>query len=170
MEKKRLYSCFDADTDGAGITESDMKYYNLLKAWKNNSRVEFDFTNVHDLIPIPQAILDRDDEPKIKEYLEKRLAISEEFILIVGEHTANLYKYVRWEIERAVVRNIPIIVVNINGKEEIDQKYCPAILRDKLAVHISFDYERIKHSVENWPREHEIHKGRNEIYPMFWKR
>lgn len=151
MEKRKIYSCFDANTDGNRITDSDMKYYNLLKAWKENSRVEFDFVNVHDYFQIPQAVLDRDNENLIKEYLKKRLGMTEVFIVIVGEHTANLYKYVRWEIQEAIDRRIPIIAVNISGTNGVDDKYCPPILRDKLALHVPFDYEKIKYAVENWP-------------------
>ena len=60
------------------------------------------------------------------------------FILLVGEHTKNLYKFVRWEIETAIAMDLPIIVVNLNGKKEYDKEYCPAIARDTLAIHIPY--------------------------------
>ena len=46
----------------------------------------------------------------------KRLKNTKIFVLLVGEKTKYLYKYVKWEIEQALSLNLPIIVVNLNGK------------------------------------------------------
>lgn len=57
------------------------------------------------------------------------------FVLLVGEGTRNLYKFVRWEIEQAIKSDLPIIVVNLpktpggEGKS-MDSDRCPKIARD----------------------------------------
>ena len=69
------------------------------------------------------------------------------------------YKFVRWEIEQAISRGLPIIVVNINGKRCIDKNLCPAIVRDELAVHISFNAKILQYALENWPSFYEANKS-----------
>ena len=59
---------------------------------------------------------------------------SKVFVLLVGEKTRFLYRFVRWEIELAIKKDLPIIVVNLNNKRTIDRSLCPAIARDTLAI------------------------------------
>jgi len=78
---------------------------------------------------------------------------SDALVVIVGESTKNLYKFVRWEIENAIDLGLPIIVANLNNKTRMDSGRCPAILRDVCAVHIPFKKDAIKHALANWPGE-----------------
>lgn len=57
-------------------------------------------------------------------------------IVLVGNNTANLYKYVRWKIEYALEKDIPIIVANLNGKRDTDADLCPPIIRNELALYV----------------------------------
>ena len=58
--KNKTYVCFDAD--------SDIKYYNLMKAWKENDNIAFDFYNAHDI----NNLRDGSSEEQIKEKLRER--------------------------------------------------------------------------------------------------
>ena len=60
------------------------------------------------------------NEETIKNKLRERMNSSKNFIILVGENTKNLYKFVRWETEIALKQELPIIVVNLNGKKSID--------------------------------------------------
>ncbi|MBO4389032.1 MAG: TIR domain-containing protein [Spirochaetales bacterium] len=143
--RNKTYVSFDAD--------NDISYYYLMKAWKQNDNVPFNFYDAHDI----NNCYDKSEE-SIKASLEERFRNSKAFVLLVGEHTKNLYKYVRWEIEQAIKRELPIIVVNINGKRGCDEELCPAIARDALAVHISFNSKILQYALENWPDFFEEHK------------
>jgi hypothetical protein len=79
---------------------------------------------------------------------------SKVFILLVGEKTKYLYKYVKWEIEQAIKLDLPIIVVNLNGKRSLDNDKCPAVLRNKLALHVSFNAKIIQLALEKWSDLH----------------
>src|ERR1051326_2349633 len=94
------YVAFDADTD--------MRYYQLLKAWRNHPAHPFNFSNAHEL----NRIMRWSNEYTIKKKLRKRLLQSEIFVLLIGERTKFLYKYVRWEINQALKMELPIICVN----------------------------------------------------------
>lgn len=137
--RNKIYVSMDAD--------NDLHYYFLMKAWKQNDYTSFDFYDAHDI----NKILDKSEE-SIKKGLQERLRNTKIFVLLVGEHTRYLYKYVRWEIQEAIKRDLPCIVVNLNGKRTMDSQRCPAIIRDELAVHVSYNAKILQYALENWPQ------------------
>ena len=152
----KVYVSMDAD--------NDLHYYRLMKAWKQNDNIGFNFYDAHDINMIYDA-----SEASIKAGLQERFRSSKAFVLLVGDHTKYLYKYVRWEIEQAIKRDLPCIVVNINGKRSCDNYLCPALIRDHLAIHISFNAKILQYALENWPTSYERHKRDGDAGPYFYK-
>ena len=140
--RNKTYVCFDAD--------NDIHYYRLMLAWKQSDNTNFQFYNAHDL----NRLLPTSSEETIKNKLRERLRNTKVFIVLVGQSTQYLYKFVRWEMEKALELNIPIIAVNLNGKRQRDDERCPPIIRDELAVHVSFNARIIQHALENWESGH----------------
>jgi MTH538 TIR-like domain (DUF1863) len=140
--RNKCYTCFDGDTD--------MHYYRLLTAWHANDNFDFSFYDAHELT---QA-RDSSTEESIKRSLRERLNNSREFLLLIGNNTRNLYRFVRWEIETAIALDLPIIAVNLNGLRKMDENLCPPILKPELAIHISFNQKIIDHALNNWPEQH----------------
>lgn len=134
----KTYVAFDAD--------NDIRYYRLMQAWKYNDNISFNFYDAHDL----NNLMSGSNEETIKRKLAERLSNTKLFILLVGNSTKFLYKFVRWEIEQAINKNIPIIVVNLNGKKNKDNDLCPAILNENLAVHVSYNQKIIQYAMNNW--------------------
>lgn len=151
--KNKVYISMDAD--------NDLHYYYLMKAWKQNDNTRFNFYDAHDI----NTILDKSEE-SIKRGLEERFRNTKIFVLLVGEHTRYLYKYVRWEIEQALIRGLPCIVVNLNGKRSMDSERCPVIIRNELAIHISFNAKILQYALENWPESYErkLKEGKTGAY------
>ena len=147
--RNKVYISMDAD--------NDLHYYYLMKAWKQNDNTPFNFYDAHDI----NTILDKSEE-SIKKGLQERFRNTKVFVLLVGEHTRYLYKYVRWEIEEALKRELPCIVVNLNGKRTMDSERCPAIIRDELAIHISYNAKILQYALENWPNSYKIKKKKEE--------
>lgn len=141
------YVCFDGD--------NDIKYYRLMKAWNENNKFNFNFNNAHD---ITQA-RDSSTEESIKRSLRTRLKASQILIVLLGESTKYLYKYVRWEIEVAIELELAIIVVNLDKSRSVNYERCPKILKEISAIHIPFGSHIIDYAINNWPS---IHKKRNE--------
>jgi len=142
--ERKIYVAFDYD--------KDIHYYKLLSAWSNNERLNFNFADAQDIITVEDISSDEIIKLKLKERLDN----SKAFILLVGESTKYLYKFVRWEIETAIKLQLPIIVVNLNKTRVRDNNNCPAIIRDELAVHISFEMNIIEFSINNWPKTHKM--------------
>lgn len=140
--RTRTYVAFDAD--------SDIRYYRLMQAWKANDGFEFDFNNAHDLTTIrPDS-----GEAAIKASLRERMKNSNCLVVLVGENTKYLRKYVPWEVEIAMKADLPLIVVNINGKKQMDNNLCPTLLHSALAIHIPYGPDIMQLALDNWPTSH----------------
>lgn len=158
--RNKLYIAFDGDTD--------MAYYLTLKMWKANGEVDFNFYNAHDL----NLARDTSSTESIKARLRERMANSRVMLLLVGEKTKNLRKFVPWEIELARKKDIPIIVSNLNGKRDFDGNRCPSAIKDgTTTVHISFEQNIVAHALNHFPdwyhanKDVGVHKNHILAYP-----
>jgi len=155
--KNKTFVSFDGDTD--------MYYYRLMTAWKQSDNIPFNFYNAHEI----NYARDTSTEESIKAQLMDRLRNTKIFVLLVGENTRYLYKFVRWEIEQALSRDIPIIAVNLNGARAIDINRCPPLLKNELAVHISFNARIMQYALENWPDIHMNCRIQGKNAPHYYK-
>ena len=154
--RDKVYVSMDAD--------NDLHYYRLMQAWKQNDNTNFVFRDAHDI----NTILDK-SEASIKAGLQERFRHTKVFVLLVGKHTRYLYKYVRWEIEEAIKRKLPCIVVNLNGKRSMDSELCPPIIQKELAIHISFNSRIMQYALEHWP-DSDLQKRENDKSgPYYYK-
>lgn len=137
------YVVFDGD--------NDQWAYRFMRGWKENDRIDFDFRDAHDLTSMTNRA---QDEVYVKSQLRERMKGSRQALVLVGEATKNLRKFVPWEIDLAIESALPIIVVNLSGKREVDRERCPVALRTHCAVHIDFKLKIIRHALDNWPDEY----------------
>lgn len=154
--RNKTFVSFDGD--------SDMSYYRLMQAWKQNDGITFNFYDAHDL----NTARDSSQEASIKAQLAERMRNSKVFVLLVGERTRYLTKFVRWEIEQAVERKLPIIAVNLNGRRAMDADRCPPVLQNELAVHVSFNAAIIQHALDNWPASDVENRRANKAGPFYY--
>ncbi len=88
-------------------TESDMKYYNLLRAWDKNKRFDFTFVNSHDKVG---AVRDSSKKTTLEKVLKERLRNSKNMILIIGNTTKNDRDWIPMEVQYAIDEcKLPII-------------------------------------------------------------
>lgn len=122
-----------------------------MRGWKANEHVDFDFQDAHDLDSMTSRA---QGEAYVKAKLKERMKKSSAALVLVGENTKNLYKFVRWELELAQELDLPIVVANLNEKTSQDSNLCPPIIRDRCAVHIPFKLKAIKFALDNWPDQY----------------
>jgi MTH538 TIR-like domain (DUF1863) len=140
--RNKTYVCFDGD--------EDMQYYRLMCAWKQHEGIDFNFYNAHDL----NSARDTSTQESIKRQLRERLKNSKVLVVLVGEKTRDLRKFVRWEMEQALGLELAIIAVNLNGNRKLDQGRCPPIICGELAMHISFNAAIMQYALEDWIDKH----------------
>lgn len=155
--RNKTYVCFDAD--------NDIEYYNEMKLWKSNDNIDFNFHDAHDL----NNIREDSQEETIKRRLRERFADTKLLIVLIGSQTKYHYKYVRWEIEVALNKEIPIIAVNIiDNKTSNKDCYIP-ILKNELVLNTQFNQKILQFSIDNWIAENDRLKKEDTINNRIWK-
>ena len=145
--RNKTYVIFDAD--------NDMWAYAYLKGWKSNENMSFDFHDAHDL----NTITDNASEETVKRKLRERFSSAKQAVVLIGESTKNLFRFVRWEMETALNLEIPIIAVNLNGIREYDSNLCPPILKEQYVVHVAYKADIIKYALDSFPSEYARRDG-----------
>jgi hypothetical protein len=158
--RNKTYLCFDGD--------NDIHYFYLMKAWHHNQGDFFKDFNFFDAHEINYA-RDSSKEESIKSQLLIRLNNSKLFILLIGDQTKFLTKFVRWELEQAVKQEIPIIAVNLNGKREMDPNKCPPLIKDELVLHISFNQKILEKAINEWIDTRAQARREGKTGPFFYR-
>ena len=125
--RNKTYIIFDGDND------NDMWAYAFMKGWKQNDNVDFDFYDAHEM----NRLLDGSSEETVKRKLRERLTNTKQAIVLIGDSTKDLHRYVRWELEACLDLGTPIVASNLNGKRKLDPNLCPPIIKGKPVVHVS---------------------------------
>ena len=150
--RNKTYVIFDGD--------KDMWAYDYMLGWVKNERMEFNFFNAHDL----KEISDRAGETAIKRILSERLNNTKQAIVLVGESTRYLYKFVRWEIETCLDLRIPLVVVNLNNKRRMDDERCPPIIKGTASVHVAFRAKIIQKALDEFCENFDKYSGQEDLY------
>lgn len=100
------YVAFHANGTDVPV-DSDIKYYNLMKAWTAKTDDDFTMINSHDKA---SAVRDSSKRATLRASLQERLRNSKNMVLIVGETTRFDADWVPFEISSAIDSyEIPII-------------------------------------------------------------
>lgn len=136
------YVIFDGD--------KDQWAYRYVRGWHANPNIPFSFIDAHDLDTMTSRA---QNEEYVKSKLRERMLQSTSVMLLIGESTKSLYRFVRWEIELAQSIGLPIIAVNLNESRAQDTN-CPPLIRDTCVVHVPFKLKPIQHAIKHWPSEY----------------
>lgn len=139
-----------------GFSGTDIRYYWLMKAWKANEKIDFDFRDCQ-----LQDEIDSENEIYIKFKCRQRIMMASRFILLIGEDTRYKYKYVRWETEVAIEKGCTLIGVNLDGSRRIVDRTCPPMIRDIGAIFVPFSPYIVRYAIENY----RMHDSNNYHYP-----
>jgi hypothetical protein len=150
-------------------TESDMKYYNLLKAWSENNKFDLEFVDSHE-----KSVAARNPSTKagLERALKQRLDRSKHMLLIIGKTTKLDTDWVPFEIRYAVdVCQIPIIAVYPDYEYVLDveakRDLWPADLKSRIdggtarVIHIPFKEKPICDAVSQFDHDNPPKTGKN---------
>jgi MTH538 TIR-like domain (DUF1863) len=119
-----------------------------MKGWKQAHHIDFDFRGSRDIDGMTASA---ENERYIKSKLRPRMDQCSVVVVLVGSSTRWLYKYVQWELELALQMDLPIIVVSLAEKNQIDSGSMPPIIRDKCIIQVPFKMKAIKYALDDWP-------------------
>lgn len=136
--KNKTYVIFDADTD--------IRSYRLMQAWKANQKIDFNFYDAHDI----NNLWSRSNELTIKRKLRERMLNTKQVIVLVGENTRNLHRFVRWEMELAIELDLPIVAVNLDNSNDATTKTPPILKNSAYFINVPFEIKKIKYALDNF--------------------
>lgn len=139
-----------------GFSSTDIRYYRLMLAWKENENINFNFANYQ----LAQEI-NSEDEAYIKRKCRERINMAGTFVVLIGQDTRSKHKYVRWEIEVALEKGCRIIGVNLDGSRTMIKETCPPIIQDIGAIFVPFSPKIVGYALENF----KMHDKGNWYYP-----
>ena len=139
-------------------TESDIKYYNLLKSWVAHKNIDFTLINSHEKT---NAVRDSSSKETLKKALKTRLNNSKHLLLILTKTTKNDDDWVPFEIEYAIdICEIPLIIAYPDFKSILNplglSEYWFPSLKDRIenstakAIHIPFKKEAISDAINQF--------------------
>jgi len=157
--------------------ESDIDYYNLLKAWTAKNDDDFSIINSHDKV---SAVRDSSKKVTLIASLQARLRNSKNMILIIGQTTRFDNDWVPFEIQQTVdIYKLPIIAVytdydTIFAPEKLYHLWPYALTtrinnRTAHVIHIPFKKPLIADAIEqftfdNYPKGYGLGVYNQETY------
>ena len=153
-------------------TQSDIKYYNVMKAWDASNSIEFSFTNSHEKTA---AVRDTSKRATLERSLKERLNNSKNMVLILTKDTKYDTDWVPLEIEYASDDcKLPIIVAYPDYQSILDPQqlsdYWPLALSSRIGnavvnlIHIPFKKEPILDAIGQFDVHNEKLKGSYNYY------
>lgn len=150
-------------------TESDIKYYNLMKAWTAKTDDDFSFINSHEKT---NAVRDTSLRETLRKRLLERLSKSRNFVLIIGKTTKNDTDWVPFEISKAIDDyKLPIIAAYTDYEYiqnvESHRSEWPKAFADRIdngsakVIHIPFGKEPLKAAIDQFDVNNLPSTGKN---------
>lgn len=128
-----------------GFSSTDIHYYRLMLAWKENERIDFDFTNCQ----LGNEI-GSENEAYIKSKCRNRINMAGTFAVLIGQDTRSKHKYVRWEMEVAIEKKCRIIGINLDKSRRVVDATCPPIIRNIGAIFVPFSPKIVAYALEKY--------------------
>lgn len=139
-------------------TKSDIKYYNLMKGWKERGLSDFVFNNSHDKVG---SVRDTSTIETLKRNLRERFKNSKNIVFIITEKTiSNWNSILKYEVEVASELGLPFLFVypkkeiisNVNSLSDL----WPFDIENKInrneikAIHFPFKLHLFKDAIPRW--------------------
>lgn len=128
-----------------GFSSTDIHYYRLMLAWRENEHIDFNFTNCQ----LAKEI-NSENEAYIKQKCRERISLAGTFAVLIGQDTRSKYKYVRWEMEVALEKGCRIIGINLDGSRYMVDATCPPIIKNVGAIFVPFSPKIVAYALSNW--------------------
>jgi hypothetical protein len=160
------YIAFHADGSDVPV-DSDIKYYNLMKAWTAKQDDDFSMIDSHEKTA---AVRDKSKRSTLETRLKERLRNSKHMVLIIGNTTKNDKDWVPMEISYAVdTCDIPIIAAYtgyeyIRDPRNLANKWPPA-LKQRIengtasVIHIPFKKVPLADAISQFNHNHKPKNG-----------
>lgn len=152
----------------AAFASEDISKYYLMKAWRENEHIEFDFYDAHDLY----IARDTSKPDTIKARLRERLKNAKQVVLLGSSDAkkkgGNGVSFLAHEVATIIEFNLPVVVANLDGDRNIDKNFIPKpfLDADYYTLSVSFQPAIIKYALDEYASRF---AGSSNTGPHFYK-
>lgn len=136
------------------FASEDIQSYYLMKAWRANAHIEFDFLDAHDI----NIALDTSKPETIRARLRERLANTKQAIVLVSNTTrpkaARSSSFLYYEIEVIARLGLPVVFANLDGSRTALTSKLPTVLASPYyTMSVSLQPKIIKYALDEYVAE-----------------
>lgn len=134
------------------FASEDLHAYNMMRAWKANENIEFDFHNAHD----KNIALDTSKPETIKTRLRERLQNTKQAVLLASENArfkaADKDSFLAYEITLLLAYKIPVVIANLDGSRSLVTANTPRALlgTNQTMIVTSFQPKIIQYALDDF--------------------
>jgi hypothetical protein len=137
------------------FASEDIHYYRLMEAWRDGSKISFNFFDAHDLYVARDTSLPE----TIRRNLRERMKNAKQIVLLgsaAGRAKGSDRKsFLAHEIKVGIEFDLPVVVANLDSKRTVDRAVIPQPLLDvdHYTVSVSFQPVVIMHALDDYAAE-----------------
>lgn len=133
------------------FASEDISSYYLMRAWRENAHIEFDFLDAHDL----NGALDTSKPETIRTRLRERLANTKQTIVLISDTTrpkaSRSSSFLYYEIEVIAKLALPVVFANIGGSRAVLTSKLPSLLATPYyTISVSLQPKIIKFALDEY--------------------
>jgi MTH538 TIR-like domain (DUF1863) len=130
--------------------------YYLMRAWKENEHIDFDFHDAHDL----NIALDTSHPDTIRRRLRERLANTKQVVLLVGDGTRRIAsdtsRFLYYEVETIKRLNLSVVFANLNKSRVSESQRLPQALVEPYTMSVAYGPKIIQYALDSFPGKFEL--------------
>jgi hypothetical protein len=154
------------------FASEDILSYQLMKAWRANAHIEFDFFDAHAI----NVALDRSKPETIRTRLRERLANTKQSVVLISNSTkpkaARSSSFLYYEIEVIARLGLPVVFANIGGSRTVQTPKLPSALAARYyTISTSLQPKIIKYALDEYVPEFTTNAraARPRVGPHYYK-
>jgi hypothetical protein len=134
------------------FASEDIKCYRLMEAWRENTHIDFNFFDAHDLY----IARDSSQPDSIKARLRERLNNAKQVVLLGSsagkKKGGDGVSFLAYEVGAIIRLGLPVVVANLDGDRTIDKNFIPQpfLNADYYTISVSFQAAIIKYALDEY--------------------
>ena len=150
---EKIYVAFDA--------LNDIKARKALNNFKTSDGKSFNFYDGQEYA----KLLDNEADDSLKAKIQKNMDEASIVVVLLSKTLKSMRRFSKWQIEYAINKEKPIIVLNNSKIRAIDNDITPTILKNHLCLYIPYDERALALACLNWPKSHLEHLKNGDKTP-----
>jgi hypothetical protein len=112
------------------FASEDISSYRLMEAWRENTNIDFNFYDAHDLY----ISRDASQPETIKRNLRERMKNAKQIVLLGSaqgkKKGSDGTSFLAHEVKVLMEFDLPVVVANLDGDRNVDRNFIPSPLLD----------------------------------------